>query len=114
PGHHQHLPVTVWARRRRAGDFGEWIGCVALDVRDHGDRQSRWIDAVDSGSHQHVAVLDIGVDRHETQVESTVVADAEQSGALPGAHDLHRYNLLAIADQRHFRGPRESARDLPD
>src|SRR5256885_657831 len=47
---------------------------VALDFHHGGDRQAGRVRAVDARGHQAIAVLDLGVGRHEAQLEHARVA----------------------------------------
>ncbi|EXI74389.1 MAG: hypothetical protein AW07_01931 [Candidatus Accumulibacter sp. SK-11] len=76
-----------------------------------GNRETRQKDPVETGSHQRVAILDIGVGRQEAQLELSV-AEAEDHRTLTRPDDLHRHRLLLVGDQRHLGDEREDPRHL--
>ena len=93
------LAGVLDAGDRRADDAGERIRGVALDMRPPCDRQAGREDAVDARSDQQVAVLDVGVHRHEAQFELRRCR-AEDDRAQAVAEDLHRHRLILVGDQR--------------
>src|ERR1035437_6842965 len=97
-----------------AGDAREQVGSVALDSGDDGDRQPGWINAVDAGGHQLVAVLEIRIERNELELELPVVAGSAEHRAQPIAQILHRPRLLPVGDQRDLREPRINTSHLTD
>jgi len=113
-GQHQHEEAAVDARRGPADDACEGVLGVALDFHHGGDRQAGRVRAVDARGHQAIAVLDLGVGRHEAQLEHARVAAAERHRAQAVSQHLHRNRLIRVGQQRHFGKQRMHARHLAD
>ena len=104
-----------------AVDAGQWLaqhaakgaGGTVFNPDHLGHRQARRIHAVQAGRNEHVAHQDIGVGRHEAQVEQSALAASIRHAAQAIAQHLHRDGLFLVGQQRHFGGEREYARDLP-
>ncbi len=78
------------------------------------DRNTGRVGSVDSGSDQHVAVLDIRAGRHVAQRQLAGIARAKHDGAQSVAQHLNRHRLILFGDQCHFGEPGVDARDLAD
>jgi len=97
--------VPIHLRQRRAIDAGERGIRAPLDVHHARHLQAGRIDAIDAARGQQVALLHVGVARHEAQLHSAVVARqriAIGNAARASAGIEHGNGLVAIDEQRHF------------
>jgi hypothetical protein len=91
------------------GRFG-----AALYPIDAGHRQTRRVDAVNAAGGEQVALQNICVAAHETQLQSTASCGiAESKAANAGAHIEHRNRQVTVNDQGDFTYQRMDQRDLP-
>src|SRR4029078_12137145 len=99
--HDQYLLVVGHAGEGLAQDACKQKRSVALDIYDLRDRQSRWIHPVDARGYELVAVLEIGIEGHEFELERDVIAGAAQHGPQSVARIEDGHEMSFVGDQRN-------------